>query len=171
MLRHETQADEAAPVLADEGQPGQPELVEQCGTHPLHVTGVGVVGATVGLVGATEAHQVGSDDPEAGARERFDHLPVQVAPRRLAVHEKDLLGSRRRALVDVVHPEGSASVPARDVDVMGGELEVGQALEALVGRAEHVHGLPPRGGAHRTAAARVSMVRRHRAGLRPSRSS
>ena len=47
--------------------PGQLELVEQRGAHPLDVAGVGVVGAAVGLVRATEAHQVGGDAPGSPA--------------------------------------------------------------------------------------------------------
>ena len=70
VLGHEPQTDEAAPVLADEGDVGQLELVEEGGTHPFDVTGVGVVVATGGLVGSTEADEVGRDDPEAGAGER-----------------------------------------------------------------------------------------------------
>ncbi len=80
MLRHEAQSDEPTPVLADEGELRQLELVEQRGAHPLHVAGVGVVAAGAGLVRTTEAHQVRRDDPEAGAREWSDHLAVEVAP-------------------------------------------------------------------------------------------
>ena len=63
-----------------------------------------------------------------------------------------------------------ASVAARDLDVVRGEVEVGQAFEAFVGCSQHVHGLPPPGGREtaRQAASR-SMVRRQAAALRPSR--
>ena len=126
MLGHEAQADEATPVLADEGDVGQLELVEERGAHPLHVAGIGVVATRAGLVRATEAHQVGRDDPEARARERPDHLAVQIAPRRLAVHEQDLLCTRGGALVEIVHPETAGSFSARDLHVVRSEVEPGQ---------------------------------------------
>ena len=115
----------------DERQVGELELVEERGAHPFDVAGIGVVVTTVGLVRATEAHQVGRDDPEARARERPDHLAVQIAPRRLAVHEQDLLCTRGRALVEIVHPETAGSFSARDFHVVRFEVEPGQRLEPM----------------------------------------
>src|SRR5206468_5336772 len=81
------EADEAAPVLADERDPAQVERFEQA-AHPIDVALVGVLLATYGLVGASEPDQVRRDDAMAGARDDRDHLPVEVGPGRLAVQHQ-----------------------------------------------------------------------------------
>ena len=137
VLGHQSQPDEAAPVLPDEGEVAQVELVEQGRAHPLDVPGIGVVVLRVGLVGATEADEVGGDGAEARVDEQRDHLAVEVAPRRLAVHEQDG-GSVGPALVEVVDAEPPAFTVV-DLHVVRGEGKVGQRGEARVGCAECVH--------------------------------
>ena len=68
VLAHQAQADQAAPVLADQGDPSQVEPVEEQLAHPLDVAGKGVVAALGGLVGAPEPHQVGRDDLQSRQR-------------------------------------------------------------------------------------------------------
>ena len=83
------------------------------------------------LVGAAEAGVVGHDHAVPAVDQRPDHLPVEVRPGRLAVEADDRVA---RALVEVVQPQ-----PV-DLGVVRLEVEPGQALEALVGCAEDVHG-------------------------------
>ena len=104
MLADQAQADEPAPVLADQRDVGQVEPVEEQLAHPLDVTGEGVVGALGRLVRSAEADQVGGHDLQPGTREHGNHLAVEVRPRRLAVQQQH---DRRRgiALPQVVHPQ------------------------------------------------------------------
>ena len=60
--------DEAAPVLAHDGDARQVEFVEERGPHPFDVAGVGVVASVGRLVRAPEADQVGGHHPETGRR-------------------------------------------------------------------------------------------------------
>ena len=110
------QADQAAPVLAEERHVVEVELVEQQAAHPLDVAGVGVVAALGRLVRAAEADQVGGDAPQSGVDQHRDHRPVEEAPRRLAVHEQHdrAVG---RALVEVVHAQ-RAAVAVGHLDVV-----------------------------------------------------
>jgi hypothetical protein len=133
----EAQADETAPVLAEEGDVPQIEPVEEGLAHPLDVAGVGVVGALRGLVAAAEADEVRDDDPVPGLHEGRDHGAVQVAPGGLAVHEQHRRGVAG-SLVEVVDPQRPA-LAVVDLDVVGLEVETGQALEAVVGSAQGLH--------------------------------
>ncbi len=87
VLRHETQSDEAAPVLPHEHDVTQVEDVEREGTHPFDVPRVGVIGHVRRLVGAAESHEVGRDGPKARLGEHGEHLPVEEGPARLAVEQ------------------------------------------------------------------------------------
>ena len=137
MLTDEAQADEAAPVLADQGDVAEVEPVEQELAHPLDVAGERVVAAFGGLVGAAEADQVRGHDLQPGAGQDRDHLAVEVRPGRLAVHEQHHRGGGV-SLAQVVHPEGAA-VAIGDLRVVGLEVEAGQAGEACIGGAEGQH--------------------------------
>ncbi|MCH7511385.1 MAG: hypothetical protein IIB19_03350 [Chloroflexi bacterium] len=61
MLRDDAQADDAAPVVHDEGDVAQVEFFDDGLAHPLDVLGDGVVSHFVGLVGASEADHVERD--------------------------------------------------------------------------------------------------------------
>ena len=100
------------PVLAEEGEARQVELVEQGRPQPLDHAGVGDVGPVGGLVRPPEADQVGGDAAHARLDEDRDHVPVEVAPRGLAVEEQGD-GPVGRPLVEVVDPQGLVAVPAR----------------------------------------------------------
>jgi hypothetical protein len=138
VLADEAQADQTAPVLPHEGDVLQPELVEQRRPHPLHVGGVRVVVLRRRLVGTPEADEVGGDAAQPGGGQDRDHLPVEEAPRRLTVQQEHD-GAAGGALVEVVDAQRPA-VTARHLHVPGGEREVGQALEAVLRRTQHVHG-------------------------------
>jgi hypothetical protein len=93
----------------------------------------GVPAAVGRLVGAAEPRKVGADDPMASLHERRHQLAVEIGPARLAVKTDD--GPPVAwTLVDVVQPQ------AVDLRVVGLEVVAGQALEALVRRAEDFHG-------------------------------
>ena len=65
----DAQADQAAPVLAEEGDVAQVEVLDERASHPLDVAGVRVVGHLGRLVAATEADEVGGDDAVTGGDE------------------------------------------------------------------------------------------------------
>ena len=144
VLGRHPEPHQAAPVLADEGDVVQVELVEEGRAHPLDVAGVGVVGPLGRLVGAAEAHQVGRDAPQPGVDEHGDHVAVQEAPGRLPVHEQHHLAVGWPH-VEVVDAEPAAGAVVH-LHVVGGEVEVGQVDEAVVGGAEGLHGAPRVGG-------------------------
>jgi hypothetical protein len=144
--RHQAQADQATPVLAEEGDAAQVEPVEQRLAHPLDVPGVGVVGLLRGLVAAADADQVGRDHPVPGLDQAGDHVAVQEAPRGLAVHQQHRRGVGR-ALVDVGDAEGAA-VAVVDLDVVRVERVTVEALEPIVGGAQCLHVVSPRRWCH-----------------------
>ena len=117
MLRHEPQADEPAPVLAEERDALEPESGQERG-RPVHVPLVRVVAPIARLVRPSEPDQVGRDDAMPGVHQRRDHLSIQIRPGGLAVQEQD----GRRVLgpfVQVVHAQ-----PV-DLDVVGRERVAG----------------------------------------------
>ena len=119
MLGHQPQADEPTPVLADKGQAGEVEPVEERFAHPVDVALVRVLGAGRRLVGPTETHQIRGDAPEAGLDDDRDHLAVQVAPRRFAVHQQDRLTARAPAFVHVLDSQAVARpVTSGNLDVV-----------------------------------------------------
>ena len=135
MLADEPQADEATPVLADERDVAQVERVEERGAHPLDVARRRCSRSrAVGLSERPKPTRSGATQRSPAAGEHRDHLAVQVAPRRLAVHQQH---DRRvaRALVEVVDAQ-RAVVAGRDLDVVRREREAGQVGEAVVGGAE-----------------------------------
>jgi hypothetical protein len=89
VLGQQAQPQQPAPVLADQRHVGQVEAVEQDRPQPLDVARVGVVLDRGGLVRPPEADQVGDDAPEAGFDQHRRDVPVEVAPRRLAVQQQD----------------------------------------------------------------------------------
>ena len=124
VLGHQSQPDEAAPVLPDEGEVAQVELVEQGRAHPLDVPGIGVVVLRVGLVGATEADEVGRDGAQPRVDEHRDHLAVEEAPRGLAVHQQHDLAVAW-TFVEVVNSEAVAGAGG-NLDVVRCEREAGE---------------------------------------------
>ena len=137
ILGHQAKSDQPAPVLAHERDVAQVELTEKGSAHPLDMTRVRVRGAVGRLVGAAEAHEVGCDTTKSGVGQDRDHLAVQEAPRRLAVHQQHDR-SVGRPLVEVVNPQGSR-VAARHVGVVRSERERGECSETVVGRAQSFH--------------------------------
>ena len=137
VLADEAQADEPAPVLAHERDGTQIEPIEEQLAHPFDMAGERVVDAFGRLVRAPEPDQVGRHDLQPGRREDWDHLAVEVRPRRLAVHEQDD-GRRGVALSQVVHPQG-APLGVGDLGIVRGEAISGQVGEAVVGSAQRLH--------------------------------
>src|SRR5215211_6624014 len=66
----------------------------------------------VRLVGAPRTEEVGNDHPIAGLDQRGDKVAVEVAPRRVAMHQHDR-GRVTRALVYVMESAVSGLVPVR----------------------------------------------------------
>jgi hypothetical protein len=133
VLGGDAQPDEAAPVLADDGDAVEAERVVQEGAGPLDVPGVGVVGGLGGLVGAAEPDEVGGDRPQTGRRELGHDVTVEERPGGLAVQEHHRLAVGGPGL-DIGHPQ-----PVADLGVTGLVGEVGQAGEAVVGRTQNPH--------------------------------
>ncbi len=132
--RQGAQADRSAPVLDDERHALKPERVgELCGPVDVGLDRVGR--RRHRLVRATEADQVGGDDPQAMLDQPGDHLPVEVGPRRLSVQQQDRPASGGGLLVDIVHAQ-----PLWQADVTGFEGISGQVTEPCIGRAQHLHG-------------------------------
>ena len=130
VLDRPAQPDRAAPVLDDDGDVLEVERVEVAADR-LDVAVVRVPALVGRLVGAAEADEVGADHAVPARDEPVEHVPVEVAPARLAVEAED---GRPAPLVEVVQAQ------AVDLDVVGLVGEARQVLEALVGRAEDVHG-------------------------------
>ena len=103
MLGDESEPDEPAPVLADEGDLAEVETLEH-GTHPVDVALVGVVVGRGRFVGAAEADEIGCHSAATCRGKERDHLPVEIRPRRLTVQEEDGWGGLR-SLVEVVDAE------------------------------------------------------------------
>ena len=137
MLGHQSEADETAPVLADQGHPGQIERVEEEGTDPFDMAGEGVLAARRRLVRTTEPDQIGSHRPQAGCSEHRHHMTVEVTPRRLTVEQEDAR-SLPGSFVEVVDPK-DAPVLVGNIGVVGLEGEAGEPVETVVGGAENVH--------------------------------
>ena len=133
MLGHQAQPDQAAPVLANEGDAAQVEAFEEKGAHPVDVALVRVVLAAHRLVRAPEAHQVGRHPAVPGLHEERDHLAVEEAPGGLAVQHQNR-GGVARPLVDGVDAQ------ALHLRVVRLEGVAGQVLEALVGSSQTPHG-------------------------------
>ena len=136
------QPDRAAPVLDDDRHAVEVERVEVAADR-LDVAVVGVPALVGGLVRAAEPDEVGAHDAMAARDELVEHVPVEEAPARLAVEAHD---RRPVPLVEVVQAQ------AVDLDVVGLVGEARQGLEALVRRAEHVHGVVLSAGAGYAAA-------------------
>jgi hypothetical protein len=103
---------------------------------------IGVIGPVCWLVRASEPDQVRSHHAISTGYEGRDHLSVEVAPRRLPVHEQDSLFGIYRTLVQIVDPKrsriGIVRV-TRDFDIVGSEVEPGETVEAFIGSAENLH--------------------------------
>jgi len=84
------------PVLADQVTRAEVEPVDEEFADPFDMAGEGVLGRGVGLSERPKPNQVGGDDPQSGAGQNRDHVPVEVAPGRLPV-EQDHRGSLSRA--------------------------------------------------------------------------
>ena len=137
VLGHQSQPEQPAPVLAEQGHLVQVEVVQDQLTHPLDVAGEGVVRQCERLVRPPEPDHVGRHAPDAGVDEDRDHVAVEEGPRRLTVQEQ-----RNRPVggtgVDVRHPQ-RAVVAVMHLGVRRRPREVRKVGEALVGRPIAVH--------------------------------
>jgi hypothetical protein len=95
--------DEPAPLLTEQGDVGEAELVQQV-TGPGDVRLVGVRGPLDRLVRTAEPDQIGNQHPTTGRQQPGNHLAAQVAPARHAVsqHHNRPVG---RPFVDVVQAQ------------------------------------------------------------------
>ena len=137
VLAQQAEPDQPPPVLTDQGHLGEVEMIEQKGTHPFDMAGVGVLGPRCRLVRATEPDQVGGDHPQPGGGQDGNHVAVEVAPRRLAVEEEDDLPVGR-PLIEIVDPEGTAALIGHLGEVRR-ELEIGKSFETLVRGTQNLH--------------------------------
>ena len=130
-VAHDPQADDAAPVLAEERHVAQRQRIEDR-MVPADVPSIGVDLRIDRLVRATEADVVPRDHPQSRRSEDRDHLAVEIGPGRLSVHEHDQ-GAVGGPLLDVVDPQ------AVDLDPVRRERVARESGEALVGRADELH--------------------------------
>ncbi|HXH87281.1 MAG TPA: hypothetical protein VNI55_01560 [Gaiellaceae bacterium] len=131
VLDREPQPDRAAPVLYDDGQVSEVELLDEPDDRAA-VEVEGVVLDPGRLVGASEAEVVRHDCPSRRSQLR-DHLAIEVRPRRLSVEEQH---RRAGALVEVVEPEPLL------LDVVRLERVAGEIREVLVGGSVGLHAHP-----------------------------
>ena len=125
MLGEQAKPDQPAPVLADQGDVAQVEVVEDQLAGPLDQPGVGVVGLVDRFVGAAETDQVGHHAPNPILDEHPDHVPVEERPRRLTVQQQRYRPVGR-SRVDIGHAQG-ATVGISDLGVCRLPGEVGIA--------------------------------------------
>src|SRR5262244_3775111 len=137
------EAEQAAPVLADEGDVSEVEAFDK-GDQELAVEVEGVGGVFFRLVGSAEAEEVGSDHAVTGRGEDRDHLSVEIAPGGLAVEAEEDFAGRARAYIHVARAE--AGVARAIVEVAWGVVEAGQVAETVFGGAEGRHRRSPRVG-------------------------
>lgn len=159
-VAHDPQADQTAPVLAEEGDVLQTarraaatharHLVEKL-FHPLDVLQVPILRELDGLVRAPHADQVGSDHPKPAPDEDRDHLPVQVRPTRFAVHQQDHLAVAR-ALVDVGHAQ---SVEVNEAGTVREVSEPGRISARRAHERQTVRSVPDLGSADLDAGRQV----------------
>src|SRR5262249_49987137 len=134
VLGGDAEADQPAPVLADEGDVAEIELLDR-GPDPVDVALVGVVLTPGRLVRSAEADQVRRDGAVPGRGDARTRRAVKVRPRRLTMQEE--YRRRPRALVDDVHAQ------AADVHVARRECEIGEMAEAIFRGADEFHAGPP----------------------------
>ena len=132
ILGGDARTEQPAPVLTEQGDAAQVERFDQA-RQPGDVLRVRVRARIRRLVRAPEADQVGHDHAEAGRLQRADHLPVQVAPGRLAVEQEQRLARAARSGVDVGHAQ-----PGLELEVARGPGIVRDAREAGLRRSQHV---------------------------------
>jgi len=141
VLGGHAQTDQSAPVLANQGRAAHVVRSKPSG-EPFDLAVVAVVLALRRLVRAAEADQVRGEHAQTVRREHRDHLPVEIAPRRLPVHA-DHDGPAAWTGVDVVDAE-RAPLAVGNVGVMGFVGETRQVRKAFVGCAQELHGSTPR---------------------------
>ncbi len=128
MFRHQAQADQAAPVLPDDGQAAQVKMIKRERPDPLHVTREAVIADVGWLVRPAEPGQVRGDRMQPGVREHGHHLAVQERPARLAVQQQHRLAVGRTCF-------GEGQPQVTDLGVAGRVAEVRQVSEPVVGGA------------------------------------
>jgi hypothetical protein len=132
------QPDEPTPVLTEEHDLPQVELVEQGLCEPVDVPGVGVILHPGRLVGSAEPDQVRGDHAAAVGDQGWQHVAVEVAPGRLAVQQQhDRAG--QVALAQVVETDRVAAIGIGDLEVVGGEGVARKVGERRVGGASELH--------------------------------
>ena len=136
VLGHQPQADQAAPVLPDQGQRVQIEPVEGKRADPFHVPRVAVIIDLGRLVRTAEPDQVGRDRPQPGIGEHRHDLAVQERPARLAVQQQHRFAARRPGF-HVGQPQ------AADLGVPRRVAEAGQISETVLRSAQHLHDRDP----------------------------
>ena len=113
VLPDHAQPQQTAPVLTHERDVTQARRCDEA-AQPVHVLLIAVRLAARGLVGASEADEIGRHRAQARRDEDRNQLAVEKRPGRLAVQQQHDR-RRARALVDVVHAQ---AIP---LDVAGGE--------------------------------------------------
>src|SRR5205085_3519287 len=125
-LHRQRQAEDAAPVLHDEGDVPQLEARDEVEQEPpMEIERVEPF--ILRLVRAPEADKVGRDDAPASGDEARKHLPVEIAPGRLAMQAEKRASAA--PLVEVMH------AVAAPLNVMRRVAKTGQIGEALIGGA------------------------------------
>ncbi len=123
--------------MTRDGHPLEVESTDQFAEVRL-VASDGVPVLFEDLVALAETDVVGRDATKAGGDERRDLVAIEEGPGGHAMDHEDDRGVAR-AFVEVVHPDGALPMACAigDVEVVGGEGEVGEGGETGIGRSEY----------------------------------
>ena len=153
------QAQQAAPVLHHQHHVAQVQPLDQLQQH-LPVPAEGVRALLLRLVAFAEADQIGRHHAVAGGGEDGDHVPPQVAPRRVAVQAQPSARGVGRAFVQVM--QAQAGQRRQIADVVRHPRVAGQVVERRVGRAQRV--VAQRADVHAARLEEVAQQRRRLVG-------
>ena len=131
LLGGQSQADERAPVLTEQGEVTKIQFHQPVG-HPTDLGCVAVIRRSRWLVRAPETDQVRGQHPVSRGNQRRDHEAVEIAPGRFTVEQQH----RRRVARPFIQV---MQAQACHLGVLRLKREVGQRVEALFWGAQNVH--------------------------------
>ena len=118
VFRHQTQTNQSAPVLPDEGGSLDLILSEPRG-HPIDLALVAEIFSSCGLVRPAKSDEIGREHTKSRFVQDRDHMTIEITPGRLTVHTQNGFAVPR-TFVEVMDSKASA-VAVRYVGVVGVE--------------------------------------------------
>jgi len=113
VLSNQAKANEAPPILANEGDMRKVERSKKTG-HPVHMALIGVIAPSRRLIRSAEAQEVRRKSAVSCSREDWDHLSVEIRPGGYPMHEENRQGTSG-PLVNIMNTQ------AMYLDIMGGK--------------------------------------------------